>query len=146
MRQPVLKQSLDLSDHELVATAVFAQPEIGAVGMTEEKALDRGHAIDIYEARFRPLKHALTGRDEKTLMKLIVDSASDKILGCHIIAPEAGEMIQLVAVALKMGATKAEFDATVAVHPTTAEELVTMRYKSASRAPHGPETLETKAS
>jgi glutathione reductase (NADPH) len=79
--------------------------------------------------------HALTGRNEKTLMKLIVDSVSDKILGCHIFGPEAGEMIQLVAVALKMGATKAEFDATVAVHPTTAEELVTMRYKSVSRTP-----------
>ena len=122
-------------DHECVATAVFTRPEIGAVGMTEEKALERGHTIDIYKAHFRPLKHALTGREEKTLMKLIVDTADDKILGCHIFGPEAGEMIQLVAVALKMGATKAEFDATVAVHPTVAEELVTMRYKSATRAP-----------
>jgi glutathione reductase (NADPH) len=122
-------------DHEFVATAVFTRPEIGAVGMTEEKALDRGHSIDVYKVSFRPLMHALTGRNEKTLMKLIVDSVSDKILGCHIFGPEAGEMIQLVAVALKMGATKAEFDATVAVHPTTAEELVTMRYKSVSRTP-----------
>ncbi len=122
-------------DHELVATAVFTQPEIGTVGMSEEKALEFGHAIDIYKTSFRPLKHALTGRDEKTLMKLVVDSVSDKVLGCHIFGPEAGEMVQLVAVALKMGATKAQFDATIAVHPTTAEELVTMRRKFASRAP-----------
>jgi glutathione reductase (NADPH) len=122
-------------DLELVATAVFTQPEIGTVGMSEEKALEFGHSIDIYKTSFRPLKHALTGRDEKTLMKLIVDSVTDRVLGCHIFGPEAGEMVQLVAVALKMGATKAQFDATIAVHPTTAEELVTMRNKFVSRAP-----------
>lgn len=122
-------------DHELVATAVFTQPEIGTVGMSEEKALEFGHSIDIYKTSFRPLKHALTGRDEKTLMKLIVDSVTGRVLGCHIFGPEAGEMVQLVAVALKMGATKAQLDATIAVHPTTAEELVTMRNKFASRTP-----------
>jgi len=122
-------------DHELVATAVFTQPEIGTVGMSEEKALEFGHSVDIYKTSFRPLKHALTGRDEKTLMKLVVDSVNDKVLGCHIFGPEAGEMVQLVAVALKMGATKAQFDATIAVHPTTAEELVTMRHKFASHTP-----------
>jgi glutathione reductase (NADPH) len=122
-------------DHELVATAVFSQPEIGTVGMSEEKALELGQTIDIYKASFRPLKHSLTGRDEKTLMKLIVESKTDKVLGCHIFGAEAAEMVQLVAVALKMGATKAQFDATIAVHPTTAEELVTMRHKFSSRAP-----------
>ncbi len=122
-------------DHELVATAIFTQPEIGTVGMSEEKALEFGHSIDVYKTSFQPLKHALTGRDEQTLMKLVVDSVNDRVLGCHIFGPEASEMVQLVAVALKMGATKAQFDATIAVHPTTAEELVTMRRKFASRAP-----------
>ena len=122
-------------DHELVATAVFTRPEIGTVGMTEAKALARGHTVDIYKTSFRPLKHTLSGRDERSLMKLIVDTKTDKVLGCHIFGPEAGEMAQLVAIALKMGATKAQFDATVAVHPTMAEELVTIRTKSATRAP-----------
>ena len=122
-------------DHELVATAVFTRPEIGTVGLTESKALARGHTIDIYKTSFRPLKHTLSGRDERSLMKLVVDAKTDKVLGCHIFGPEAGEMAQLVAIALKMGATKAQFDATVAVHPTMAEELVTMRTKSATRTP-----------
>ena len=126
-------------DHELVATAVFTRPEIGTVGWTEEKALERGHAIDIYKSTFKPLKHTLSGRDEGTVFKLIVDSKTDKVLGCHIFGPEAGEMVQLVAIALKMGATKADFDATVAVHPTMAEELVTMRHVSASRSAKAPQ-------
>jgi glutathione reductase (NADPH) len=133
--QTVFEETPVSPDHELVATAVFTQPEIGTVGLSEDKALARGYAIDIYKTSFRPLKHALTGRDEKTLMKLVVDSATDKVLGCHILGPEAGEMIQLVAIALKMGATKAQFDATIAVHPTSAEELVTLRRKFASRTP-----------
>jgi glutathione reductase (NADPH) len=122
-------------DHELVATAVFTRPEIGTVGLSEEKALARGHTVDIYKANFRPLKHTLSGRDEKMLMKLVVDANTDRVLGCHIFGPEAGEMAQLVAIALKMGATKAQFDSTVAVHPTMAEELVTIRTKSATRGP-----------
>ncbi len=85
--------------------------------MSEEKALARGHTFDIYKTSFRPLKHTLSGRDERSLMKLVVDAETDKVLGCHIFGPEAGEMVQLVAIALKMGATKADFDATVAVHP-----------------------------
>jgi glutathione reductase (NADPH) len=122
-------------DHELVATAVFTRPEIGTVGMTEEKALAAGHSIDIYKHTFKPLKHTLSGRDEGTLQKLIVDQKTGKILGCHIFGPEAGEMVQLIAIALKMGATKADFDATVAVHPTMAEELVTMRHVAESKSP-----------
>jgi glutathione reductase (NADPH) len=121
-------------DHMLVATAVFTRPEIGTVGLTEEKALTRGHTIDIYKTSFRPLKHTLSGRDERSMMKLVVDVRTDKVLGCHIFGPDAGEMIQLVAIALKMGATKAQFDATVAVHPTMAEELVTIRTKTATRS------------
>jgi len=122
-------------DHELVATAVFTRPEIGTVGLTEAKALERGHTIDIYKTSFRPLKHTLSGRDERSLMKLVVDAKTDNVLGCHILGPEAGEMAQLVAIPLKMGATKAQFDATVAVHPTMAEELVTIRTKFATRTP-----------
>ncbi len=124
-------------DHELVATAVFTRPEIGTVGMSEAKALARGHTIDIYKTSFRPLKHTLSGRDERSMMKLVVDAKTDKVLGCHIFGPEAGEMVQLVAIALKLGATKAQFDATVAVHPTMAEELVTIRTKTATRTPAG---------
>ena len=122
-------------DHELVATAVFTSPEIGTVGLSEAKALEYGHAIDVYKTNFRALKHTLTGREERVTMKLVVDAKTDKVLGCHIFGPEAGEMVQLVAIAMKMGATKAQFDATVAVHPTMAEELVTMRSKSYSKAP-----------
>ena len=122
-------------DHELVATAVFTRPEIGTVGLTEERALQRGHTIDIYKTSFRPLKNTLTGREERSMMKLVVDAKTDSVLGCHIFSPEAGEMAQLVAIALKMGATKAQFDATVAVHPTMAEELVTIRTKTATRSP-----------
>jgi len=122
-------------DHELIATAVFTRPEIGTVGLTETKARERGHTLDIYKTSFLPLKHTLSGRHERMLMKLVVDAKTDKVLGCHIFGPEAGEMVQLVAIALKMGATKAQFDATVSVHPTMAEELVTIRNKAPT---HGP--------
>lgn len=122
-------------DHKLVPTAVFSQPEIATVGLTEEQALKAGHSIDVYKSNFRPLKHTLSGRDLRALFKLIVDSKTDKVLGCHIFSFDAGEIIQMVAVALKMGATKADFDMTVALHPTAAEELVTMRTKSYSQSP-----------
>jgi glutathione reductase (NADPH) len=115
-------------NHGLVPTAVFSQPEIGTVGMTEEAARKR-HQVDIYKTSFRPMKHTLSGRDERMLMKLVVDAESDKVLGCHIIGPDAGEMAQLLGIAITCGATKAQFDATLAVHPTAAEELVTMREK-----------------
>ncbi|MEM8685702.1 MAG: glutathione-disulfide reductase [Pseudomonadota bacterium] len=116
-------------DHSNIATAVFSQPEIGTVGLTEAEAQERYGELDIYKSRFRPMKFILPGREEKMMMKLIVDAASDKVVGCHILGPDAGEMAQLLGIAVKMGATKADFDATVAVHPTAAEELVTMREK-----------------
>lgn len=122
-------------DHELVATAVFTRPEIGAVGMSEERALALGHTVDIYKTSFRPLKNTLSGRADRSMMKLVVDAGTQRVLGCHIFGPEAGEMVQLVAIGLKMGATKDQFDATVAVHPTMAEELVTMRTKIGTRMP-----------
>lgn len=116
-------------DHELIPTAVFSQPSIGTCGMTEEAARLRHKNIDIYKADFRPMKHTLSGRVERMLMKLIVDGETDKVLGCHILGADAGEIIQSLGVAIKMGATKADFDATMAVHPTAAEEFVTMREK-----------------
>jgi glutathione reductase (NADPH) len=116
-------------DHMNVPTAVFSQPEIGTVGMTEAEAREASLGIDIYKTTFRPMRHTITGRDERMLMKLVVDSGSDKVLGCHIVGPDAGEMAQLLGIAVKMGATKADFDATMALHPTAAEELVTMRQK-----------------
>jgi glutathione reductase (NADPH) len=116
-------------DHDGIPSAVFSQPEIGTVGLTEAGARIRYAHVDIYKSEFRPLKHTLTGRDEKMLMKLVVDGDSGRILGCHVMGQDAGEMAQLVGIAVKMGATKADFDATMAVHPTAAEELVTMRDK-----------------
>ncbi|MGE0239160.1 MAG: glutathione-disulfide reductase [Parvibaculaceae bacterium] len=116
-------------DHANVPTAVFSQPEIGTVGMTETEARQWSPGIDIYKTSFRPMRHTLTGRDERMLMKLVVDAGNDKVLGCHIVGPDAGEMAQLLGIAVKMGATKADFDATMALHPTAAEELVTMRQK-----------------
>jgi glutathione reductase (NADPH) len=122
-------------DHRLVPTAVFSQPEIASVGLTEAQALGEGHAIDVYKSTFRPLKHTLSGRELRSQFKLIVDSGTEKVLGCHIFGYDAAEIIQVVAVALKMGATKSDFDATVALHPSAAEELVTMRTKTYSKVP-----------
>lgn len=116
-------------DHSLIPTAVFSNPEIGTVGLSEQAAKAAGHAIDLYKARFRPMKNTLAGRDERTLMKLVVDQASGRVLGVHVLGPDAGEIIQMAGIALGMGATKADFDRTVAVHPSAAEELVTMREK-----------------
>ncbi|MFN7002725.1 MAG: glutathione-disulfide reductase [Roseinatronobacter sp.] len=113
-------------DHSLIPTAVFTQPEFGTVGLSEEEARAAG-PIDVYAASFRPMRTAFIGRSERVLMKLIVCKRSDKVLGCHIVADHSGELIQLAAVAISMGATKADFDKTLAVHPTMAEELVTMR-------------------
>jgi glutathione reductase (NADPH) len=122
-------------DHDLVPTAVFSQPEIASVGLTEAKALEKGHSIDAYKSTFRPLKHTLSGRELRSQFKLIVDSETQKVLGCHIFGFDAAEIIQVVTVALKMGATKFDFDAAVALHPTAAEELVTMRTKTYSKSP-----------
>jgi glutathione reductase (NADPH) len=113
-------------DHELVASAVFTQPEFGTCGLTEDAARENG-PVEVYVSTFRPMKTLFAGKDDRVLMKLVVDKDSQRVVGCHIVGPDAGEMIQMVAIAMKMGATKAQFDATVAVHPTMAEELVTMR-------------------
>ncbi|NOR61131.1 MAG: glutathione-disulfide reductase [Rhodobacteraceae bacterium] len=113
-------------DHEFIATAVFTQPEIGTVGYSEEDARE-SFDIEVYRAAFRPMANVLAGRDERMLMKLIVEKVTRKVIGCHIIGPAAGEMIQLAGIAVKMGATKEDFDRTVAVHPTASEELVTMK-------------------
>ena len=113
-------------DHEFIPTAVFTQPEIGTVGYSEEDARE-DFDIEVYRAAFRPMANVLAGRDERMLMKLIVEKNTRKVIGCHIVGPAAGEMIQLAGVAVKMGATKEDFDRTVAVHPTASEELVTMK-------------------
>jgi glutathione reductase (NADPH) len=112
-----------------VPTAVFSTPSCATVGLTEAHARAQDLSIDIYRTSFKPLKHTLTGRDERTMMKLIVDRATDKVIGCHMVGAEAGEIIQGLAVALNCGATKAQFDATIGIHPTAAEEFVTMRSK-----------------
>jgi glutathione reductase (NADPH) len=119
-------------DHTNVPTAVFSEPEVGAIGLTEAQARARFAKVDIYRTMFRPLKATLSGRDTTVLLKLVVDGVTDRVLGCHIVGADAGEMIQLFAIAVKMGATKADLDATMAVHPTSAEELVTMRTVSRS--------------
>ena len=116
--------SMDYAD---IPTAVFSHPNIGTVGLTEEAAREQYGEVYIYRSIFKPMKHTLTGRDEQTLMKLVVDKASDRVVGCHMVGPDAGELIQGMGVALKAGATKAQFNATVGIHPTAAEEFVTMR-------------------
>jgi len=113
-------------DHDLIPTAIFTQPEYGTIGLSEEDARDQ-EPIEVYSTSFRPMQSSFAGRNDRVLMKLVVSQASRKILGCHIVAPGAGEMIQLVGIAVKMGATKEDFDRTVAVHPTMSEELVTMK-------------------
>jgi glutathione reductase (NADPH) len=118
-----------VADHSLIPTAVFSQPEIGTVGLTEEQARAAHASVDIYKTSFRPMKHTLSGRDERMLMKLVVDGESDRVLGCHICGPGAGEMAQLLGISVRLGAKKSDFDATMAVHPTAAEELVTLREK-----------------
>ena len=114
-------------DYQSIPTAVFSLPNIGTVGLSEEQAKAAGHKVTVYESRFRPMKLTLTECQERTLMKLVVDADSDRVLGCHMVGPEAGEIIQGLAVALKAGATKRIFDETIGVHPTAAEEFVTMR-------------------
>ncbi len=118
-------------DHADIATAVFSQPEVGTVGLMEAQARAQFSHVDIYKATFRPMKATLAGRDTRMLMKLVVDATSDRVVGCHIVGEGAAEMVQLIAIAVKMKATKADFDATMALHPTAAEELVTMRTPTA---------------
>jgi len=117
--------------HEDVASAVFSQPPLATVGLTETAARERYDAIDVYRTAFRELKHTLSGRDQRTLMKLVVDRASDRVVGAHMVGAHAAEVIQGIAIAVKCGATKAHFDATIGIHPTSAEEFVTMRERVA---------------
>ena len=133
--ETVFKNNPTKPDHRHVPSAVFTTPEIGSVGLSEDKALAMGHSVDIYKSNFRPLLHTLGGREVRTTMKLVVDAKTDKVLGCHIFGDHGAEIIQAVAIAIKMGATKKDFDDTMALHPTAAEELVTMRTKSYSKSP-----------
>ncbi len=115
-------------DYQNIATAVFCQPNIGTVGLTEaEAALEHAGDMDIYESQFKPMKHTISGRDERTLLKMIVCRSTDRVLGIHMVGPDSGEIVQGLAVAMVAGATKAQFDATVGIHPTAAEEFVTLR-------------------
>jgi len=118
-------------DHTCVPTAVFSEPEIGVIGLTETQAREQFHTVEIFKTTFRPMKTAFLGSEARMLMKLVIDGATDRVVGCHIVGPDAGEIIQALGVAIKMGATKADFDATVAVHPTVGEEFVTMRTMTA---------------
>ncbi len=119
-------------DHGNVPTAVFSEPEIGTIGLTEAQARAECAKLDVYKTSFRPMKATLAGRQTRTLMKVLVDGSTDRVVGCHIVGPDAGELIQAIGIAVQMKATKADFDATMAVHPTAAEELVTLREKAAS--------------
>lgn len=116
-------------DYQQIATAVFSQPPIGTVGLSEAEAIAQYGSVDLYKSSFRPMRHTLSGRTEKTFMKLIVDQVSQRIVGVHMLGTDAPEIVQSLAIAVKMGATKAQFDQTTAVHPTAAEEFVTMREK-----------------
>jgi len=124
-------------DHHLIPTAVFSTPEIGTVGLSESAARAACERIDVYKASFRPMKATLSGRDERVIMKVIVDCATDRVMGVHLFGQDAGELIQAVGIAVTMGATKADFDRTIAVHPTAAEELVTMRVPAVTKHPVG---------
>jgi glutathione reductase (NADPH) len=119
-------------DHTEVPTAVFSEPEVGVIGLTEMAAREKLARVDIYKTTFKPMKATLSGRNTRSFFKLVVDGSTGRVVGCHIVGPDAGEMIQLVGIAVKMKATKAQFDAVMAVHPTASEELVTMREKAAS--------------
>jgi glutathione reductase (NADPH) len=114
-------------DYSLIPTAVFTTPELATIGLSESAAREKRDGIDIYKTRFRPMRNVLAGRDERTMMKLVVDGKSGRVLGCHVFGPDDAEIVQMAAIALTMGATKAQFDATIALHPCAAEELVTLR-------------------
>ncbi|MFN3536852.1 MAG: glutathione-disulfide reductase [Brevundimonas sp.] len=127
--ETVFKDNPQAFDYEAVPTAVFSQPPVGVVGLTESEARKACGQVDVYLTRFRPMKTAFYGDDERTLMKLVVEASTDRVVGCHIVGPDAPEMIQLAGIAVKAGLTKAQWDATCAVHPSAAEELVTLRDK-----------------
>ncbi len=121
--------------YEFIPTAVFSEPEIGTVGLSEEQAREMYRVIDIYKSSFRPMRATISGRAEKVLMKIVIDAETDKVLGVHILGPDAAEIVQMAAIALRLGVTKAQFDSTMALHPSVAEELVTMRHKWEAPAP-----------
>jgi glutathione reductase (NADPH) len=129
LAETLFNNSPTIMDHQNVPSAVFSQPPVGVVGMTEERARREYGEVDIYMARFKPMKNTLSGREERTVMKLVVDPRSDRVLGCHMLGPDAPEIIQGLAIAIKCGATKKQFDQTVGIHPSAAEEFVTMREK-----------------
>ena len=114
-------------DYDNIPTAVFSQPSIGTVGLSEAKAREKYADIDVYKSEFKPMKNTLSGSSERTLMKMLVVRSTDKVVGMHMVGPDAGEIIQGMAVAIRAGATKAVFDSTIGIHPTAAEEFVTMR-------------------
>ena len=116
-------------DYQNIPTAVFCHPNLGTCGLTEQDALNQGLNVDVFLATVKQLKHTLSGRDEMSMIKLVVDQDSDRVIGLHMVGPEAGEMVQGFAVAMNAGATKADFDRTIGIHPTLAEEFVTMRTK-----------------
>jgi glutathione reductase (NADPH) len=130
--QPAPSRPLDYTQ---IPTAVFSLPNIGTVGLSEQDALQAGHRLKIYESRFKPMKLSFVDHAERSLMKLVVDADSDRVLGCHMVGPEAGEIIQGLAVALRAGATKQVFDDTIGIHPSSAEEFVTMRQPTREVAP-----------
>jgi glutathione reductase (NADPH) len=113
--------------HTPIATAVFTTPEIGTIGISEQEALAAGYQLRIFDTQFRAMRATMTGREDRTYMKLVVDAGTDRVLGAHMLGPDAGEIIQSLGVAITMGATKADFDRTMALHPSAAEEFVTMR-------------------
>lgn len=133
--ETIFEGSPKVMDYAFIPTAVFTEPEIGTVGLTEEQARDRCRVIDIYKANFRPMRATISGRDEKVLMKLVIDAETDKVLGVHMLGPDAAEIVQMAAIALRLGVTKAQLDATMALHPSIAEELVTMRHRWEAPSP-----------
>ena len=119
-------QDPQVVDYEYIPTAVFSQPAIGTIGLTENEARAAGHKIEVYRSNFKPMKNTLSGKDERTLMKLVVNRDTDQVLGLHMVGPDAGEICQGMAIAMRLGATKKDFDQTIGIHPTSAEEFVTM--------------------
>jgi len=122
-------------DHDNIPSAVFSQPPVGTVGLTQQAAVAKYGSVDVYKTSFRPLRHTLSGRDERSMMKLIVDSATQRVVGAHMVGSDAPEIIQGVAIALRAGLTKTQFDETVGIHPTAAEEFVTLRDRTVVRQP-----------
>ena len=127
--ETVFKDKPDTMDYDFIPTAVFTEPEIGTVGLSEEEAREKYRAVDIYKSSFRPMRATISGRNEKMLIKLVIDAESDKVLGIHLLGPDAAEIAQMAAISLRLGVTKEQLDGTMALHPSIAEEIVTMRQK-----------------